>query len=327
MRPWHGQAASWPAWGTGAAQITTAAAPSRASRLGAGPSSGSARAGTLPVWVGPPGTTSSSTKSSGPSRRTATDASLSSSPVTRVTVGMASHATASALGVRGVVFTVARSDGGAGTAGRVHVSLDYAAFADAYGGNYAARIHLVELPACALTTPQLARCRKQIQPTSADNTKTGQVGADVTLPGLPASASAQLSAADRSPTTSASARLSAGRSPAATPAVLTSSVTPAGTETVIPSAQGALAGTYTQKMSYAPSGQELTYTDSAVSGLPLETVTTGYDSAGEPNTLAGTSPYVNTLTYTNLGQPLQYQIGTTAEPAYVTDSYDRRRSG
>jgi hypothetical protein len=196
MRPWHGQAASWPASGTGAARITMAAAPSKASRLGAGPSSGSARAGGLPVWVGPPDTTSSSTRSSGPSRRTATAASLLSSPVTRVTVGMASHATASALGVRGVVFSVARADSSAGTAGRVHVSLDYAAFADAYGGNYAARIHLVELPACALTTPQLAKCRQQIQPASADNTKTGQVGADVTLPGLPASAAARKYAKD-----------------------------------------------------------------------------------------------------------------------------------
>jgi RHS repeat-associated protein len=208
MNPWHGKPVSWPASGTGAAVITTAATtPSKASRLRAGPSAGSARAGTVPVWVGPPDITSSSAP-----RRTATDAYLSSSPVTRVTVGMASHATASALGVHGVVFTVARADSRAG-AGRVHVSLDYSAFADAYGGNYAARIHLVELPACALTTPQLARCRKQVQPVSADDTKTGQVGADVTLPGL---------------TASVSARLSASRSPNATPAVLTSSVTPAG---------------------------------------------------------------------------------------------------
>jgi hypothetical protein len=208
MSPWHGKPVSWPASGKGAAVITMAATtPSKASRLRAGPSAGSDRAGGLPVWVGPP-----DTKSSPAPRRTATDAYLSSSPVTRVTVGMASQAAASALGVRGVVFTVARADGRAGS-GRVHVSLDYSAFADAYGGNYAARIHLVELPACALTTPQLARCRKQVQPVSADDAKTGQVGADVTLPGL---------------TASASARLSAGRSPNVTPAILTSSVTPAG---------------------------------------------------------------------------------------------------
>jgi hypothetical protein len=31
--------------------------------------------------------------------------------------------------------------------------LDYAAFAGAYGGGYADRLKLVDVPACALTTP------------------------------------------------------------------------------------------------------------------------------------------------------------------------------
>jgi RHS repeat-associated protein len=97
---------------------------------------------------------------------------------------------------------------------------------------------------------------------------------------------------------------------------------PSGTETIIPSSQGTLAGTYTQQMTYAPSGQELSYTDSAAGGLPAETVTTGYDSAGEPNALSGTGSYVDSLSYTNLGQPLQYKMGTSSEPAYITDSYD-----
>jgi hypothetical protein len=99
---------------------------------------------------------------------------------------MVPHATASALGVRGVLFTLARADGSE-AAGRVHVSLDYSAFADAYGGNYASRLRLVEFPACALTTPQLASCRRQIRPKSANDARTGQVGADVTLPGTAAS--------------------------------------------------------------------------------------------------------------------------------------------
>ena len=60
--------------------------------------------------------------------------------------------------MQGVIFTVARDDGGA-TPGRAHVNLDYAGFADAYGGDYASRLRLVELPACALTTPQDAACR------------------------------------------------------------------------------------------------------------------------------------------------------------------------
>jgi RHS repeat-associated protein len=97
---------------------------------------------------------------------------------------------------------------------------------------------------------------------------------------------------------------------------------PSGTETIIPSAQGNLAGTYTQTDTYAPDGKETSYTDSAAGGLPAETVTTEYDAAGDPDTLTGSSSYVNSLSYTDLDQPLQYTMGTSSEPAYITDSYD-----
>src|SRR6185437_5826370 len=97
---------------------------------------------------------------------------------------------------------------------------------------------------------------------------------------------------------------------------------PSGTQTVIPVSQGALAGTYTQTDTYAPNGQLTSYTDSAAGGLPAETLTTGYDNAGNPASLTGASPYADTLTYTNLGQPQQYTMGTTSEPAYLTDTYD-----
>src|SRR5205823_3128862 len=46
---------------------------------------------------------------------------------------------------------------------------------------------------------------------------------------------------------------------------------PSGTQTAIPAAQGALAGTYTQQDSYAPDGALTSYTDSAAGGLPAET--------------------------------------------------------
>jgi RHS repeat-associated protein len=97
---------------------------------------------------------------------------------------------------------------------------------------------------------------------------------------------------------------------------------PSGTETIIPSSQGALAGTYTQAFTYAPSGQETSYTDSAVGGLPAETVTAGYNSAGDADSLAGASPYVDSLSYTDLDQPLQYVMNTSGEPVYITDTYD-----
>ena len=77
-----------------------------------------------------------------------------------VSVSVAPHAAATAAGVSGVVFQVSRADGAAG-ASPVSVSLDYASFAAAYGGGWQDRLKLVELPACALTTPRVAACRVQ----------------------------------------------------------------------------------------------------------------------------------------------------------------------
>ena len=75
-----------------------------------------------------------------------------------VSVSVADHATALRAGVNGVLFTAAPSGSGRG---QVRVGLDYGGFAQAYGGNYGSRLRLVQLPACALTTPQLAACRTQ----------------------------------------------------------------------------------------------------------------------------------------------------------------------
>jgi hypothetical protein len=59
---------------------------------------------------------------------------------------------ASRLGVAGVVFTVSGRGTGSGQAA---VGVDYASFANAGGAGWADRVHLVQLPACALTTPSL----------------------------------------------------------------------------------------------------------------------------------------------------------------------------
>jgi RHS repeat-associated protein len=187
MRPWHRPPVSWPAARTATAQVAAGAVPVRKPlALTAGPSAGSARAGSLPVWVGPPDAGSGGIVSS---------AVLPSAGVSRVQVVLASHATAAALGVRGAVFAVSRDDGSA-AAGQVHVSVDYSSFAHAFGGDYAARLRLVQLPACALTTPQAPSCRKQVPVPagSADSVRTSHVGADVTLPGLAAASATVLTA-------------------------------------------------------------------------------------------------------------------------------------
>ncbi|GAA1932908.1 polymorphic toxin-type HINT domain-containing protein [Kitasatospora viridis] len=74
------------------------------------------------------------------------------------------------LGVSGVVFSV---DGGSGQAGRARVGVDYSAFTEAFGGNYGSRLHLVSLPACSLTTPQVAACRVQT-PLATDHDVAGK---------------------------------------------------------------------------------------------------------------------------------------------------------
>jgi RHS repeat-associated protein len=76
------------------------------------------------------------------------------------------------LGIRGVVWQVS---GLASGSGGVRAGLSYAGFAQAYGGNFGQRLALVQLPACALSTPRLARCRTQAPVTSVNDAKTSTV--------------------------------------------------------------------------------------------------------------------------------------------------------
>jgi RHS repeat-associated protein len=187
MRRYHAPPVSWPAAVTATAAFSAAAVPAEAVPRTAGPSAGSARAGNLPIWVGPPDAAAVPKAS----REPVTTADTTGNGVSRVRVAMSPHAAAAALGVHGVVFSVAPAGG---TRGSVHVSLHYSSFADAYGGNYASRLHLVELPVCALTTPKVAACRKQspVPSGSADNVRTERVGADITFAGTGTTPAARL---------------------------------------------------------------------------------------------------------------------------------------
>lgn len=95
----------------------------------------------------------------------------------RVSASVLPHARAAALGVSAVVFEVS----GQGTTGQVRVGLDYASFGQAYGGNYGSRLRLVALPACSLTTPQVAACRRQTPLTSVQDYRASSVSAVVDL--------------------------------------------------------------------------------------------------------------------------------------------------
>ncbi|MFC9227421.1 RHS repeat-associated core domain-containing protein [Streptomyces decoyicus] len=79
-------------------------------------------------------------------------ASRSSSTIDVTVLG---QDTSHKLGLKGVVLTAT----GPARGGSTEVGISYAAFASAYGGDYAGRLQLMRLPACALTTPDKAACR------------------------------------------------------------------------------------------------------------------------------------------------------------------------
>ncbi|MER6029631.1 RHS repeat-associated core domain-containing protein [Streptomyces sp. NPDC001851] len=85
-----------------------------------------------------------------------------------------------AIGGVGMALRLTRKDGKPAP-GPVGVTLDYHAFEYAYGGDFASRLRLVQMPACALTTPKKRGCSPDIRrylPLHND-TKTGRLTATV----------------------------------------------------------------------------------------------------------------------------------------------------
>ncbi len=91
-----------------------------------------------------------------------------------VSVALAPRSVARADGVSGLVFGVS------GGPGLVRVRLDYSRFARNYGGSWASRLKLVELPSCALTSPHARRCRRPTR-VPGSNDGVGSVWASVRL--------------------------------------------------------------------------------------------------------------------------------------------------
>jgi RHS repeat-associated protein len=136
--------ATWPVAGTAEATV---------------PAKTAARAGNLPVWVMPP-------------------AKGADKAAHAVSVRMLDRKAAQKAGVDGVVFTLSRTDTTAAP-GRVGVRLDYSGFSQAFGGSYGSRLTLRRLPACSLTTPQKAECRRGTPVTTSNDAAAKTLTADV----------------------------------------------------------------------------------------------------------------------------------------------------
>lgn len=78
----------------------------------------------------------------------------------------------------GLGLQVLRADG-VDAAGQVQVDIDYSGFKYAYGGDFADRLRLVKLPACALQTPDAQDCAAREFVPADNDTKTGTLTATV----------------------------------------------------------------------------------------------------------------------------------------------------
>ena len=87
--------------------------------------------------------------------------------------------TAHKLGVNGVVLAL-RPTGGTG--GKVDVDVDYSSFQYMFGGDWASRLTLHQLPQCALTSPGDKRCHTARQLATDNDTHAKTLSATVTLP-------------------------------------------------------------------------------------------------------------------------------------------------
>jgi hypothetical protein len=115
-------------------------------------------------------------------------------PVTVTALGSAADQAAAAVRVTVAPRRVARADGVSGlvfrvsgSQGRVLVDLNYSGFASNYGGSWASRLRLTELPSCALTTPGAPGCRTPLWVPGQNNGKDS-VSATITLGPAPATA-------------------------------------------------------------------------------------------------------------------------------------------
>lgn len=153
---------AWPAAGAGTAALTAPTPTGRAGRAARQlvPARGFQRVGRLPVAVAAAGT----------------------SGLTGVRVRMSSHGAAVAAGADGALFSLTPAG-----AGRAQVRVSYAAWAKEYGGDWASRLRLAVLPACALTTPRVAACRARRWLATDNDAAAGTLTASLSL-GTPAPA-------------------------------------------------------------------------------------------------------------------------------------------
>ncbi|MGK4579091.1 polymorphic toxin-type HINT domain-containing protein [Kitasatospora sp. HPMI-4] len=156
---------AWPQPGSAIVSLGSAGAQATATR-------------NLPIALSAPST---------PKTRSAVAAQAATDPIHEAKVSVLDQNAARNAGVNGMLFTLA----GTTAAGQAKVTLDYSSFAQAGGGGFGSRLHLVQLPACALTSPQKPECRTQTPLAGNNNTEEQTVTADAVAVEVPSTLSLQ----------------------------------------------------------------------------------------------------------------------------------------
>ncbi|WP_306316680.1 MULTISPECIES: RHS repeat domain-containing protein [unclassified Streptomyces] len=145
------------------------------------PAKAAATAGDLPVRV--QGRAGKGHEAAGPSK---------------VQVQVLDQKAAKTVGVKGVLVAVRSLDGAKGP---VDVQVDYADFRHAYGGDWASRLTLKQLPACALSTPTKTDCRAGKRLRTDNDATDGTLSAPVALAAADETAAANSASATSAPVT------------------------------------------------------------------------------------------------------------------------------
>ncbi|MET7426677.1 hypothetical protein [Dactylosporangium sp. NPDC005555] len=148
--PWAPRPVVWPAAGSSEVDLSVPAAGARA------------RAGSSPVWAG----RSTQSKTVG--------------EPSRLKVEVFDRAAASAVGVSGVLLRMSWADD-VSAVGSASVEVDYSGFRDAYGADWSSRLTLLQLPECALSTPQLEVCQQGTAVATRNDKASTRLSADVAV--------------------------------------------------------------------------------------------------------------------------------------------------
>ncbi|MFE9698825.1 RHS repeat-associated core domain-containing protein [Streptomyces sp. NPDC006270] len=176
--PWKKPKVAWPDAGTAAPALRDDGSP--------------VKAGSLPVSVGLADSGAAKPAKKSSARTSSPDRAPKAGPK-KVQVQVLDRATTGALDVEGVVFALRPT---AGAEGDVDVTVDYSGFRDAYGGDWASRLTLKTLPACALTSPGKKGCATGTALPTSNDVKAGSIEAAVRLPAATAETASRTAGAD-----------------------------------------------------------------------------------------------------------------------------------